>query len=102
MQEIKGQKVVQSECDFQRQWNIMQQILGAEAQGKRPQAMNSTRTLFGIKSHVEEVMEAVAAEDLARARARIEQERAEQERAERECVEQERAEQERAERECAQ
>ena len=79
----------------------MQQILGAEAQGKRPQAMNSTRTLFGIKSHVEEVMEAVAAEDLARARARIEQERAEQERAERECVEQERAEQERAEQERA-
>ena len=82
----------------------MQQILGAEAQGKRPQAMNSTRTLFGIKSHVEEVMEAVAAEDLARARARIEQERAEherieQDRAERECVEQERAEQERAEQE---
>ena len=39
----------------------MRQLIGAEAQGKRPQVMNSTRTLFGIKSHVEEVMEAVAA-----------------------------------------
>ena len=64
-----------SERDFQRQWQVMQQILGAEAQGKRPAAINSTRTLFGIKSHVEEVMEAVAAEDLARAKERIENER---------------------------
>ncbi|MDD6786095.1 MAG: hypothetical protein PUD81_07585 [Eggerthellales bacterium] len=67
--------MTQSERDFQRQWQVMQQILGAEAQGKRPAAINSTRTLFGIKSHVEEVMEAVAAEDLARAKERIENER---------------------------
>lgn len=67
--------MTQSERDFQRQWQVMQQILGAEAQGKRPAAINSTRTLFGIKSHVEEVMEAVAAEDLARAKERIEKER---------------------------
>ena len=70
--------MTQSERDFQRQWQVMQQILGAEAQGKRPAAINSTRTLFGIKSHVEEVMEAVAAEDLARAKERIAQERADQ------------------------
>ena len=68
--------MVQSERDFQRQWETMRQLIGAEAQGKRPQVMNSTRTLFGIKSHVEEVMEAVAAEDLARAKERIAQERA--------------------------
>ena len=67
--------MTQSEHDFQRQWQVMQQILGAEAQGKRPAAINSTRTLFGIKSHVEEVMEAVAAEDLARAKEHIEKER---------------------------
>ena len=71
--------MVQSERDFQRQWETMRQLIGAEAQGKRPQVMNSTRTLFGIKSHVEEVMEAVAAEDLARAKERIAQERAERE-----------------------
>ena len=67
--------MTQSEHDFQRQWQVMQQIIGAEAQGKRPAAINSTRTLFGIKSHVEEVMEAVAAEDLARAKEHIEKER---------------------------
>ena len=72
--------MTQSERDFQRQWQVMQQILGAEAQGKRPAAINSTRTLFGIKSHVEEVMEAVAAEDLARAKERIENARIERER----------------------
>ena len=72
--------MTQSERDFQRQWQVMQQILGAEAQGKRPAAINSTRTLFGIKSHVEEVMETVAAEDLARAKERIENERIERER----------------------
>lgn len=66
---------MQSERDFQRQWDVMKQILGAEAQGKRPSAINSTRTLFGIKSHVEEVMEAVAAEDLERAKERIRQEK---------------------------
>ena len=67
--------MTQSERDFQRQWFRMQQLIGAEAQGKRPAAINSTRTLFGIKSHVEEVMEAVAAEDLARAKERIQQEK---------------------------
>lgn len=67
--------MVQSERDFQRQWQMMQQLIGAEAQGKRPHAINSTRTLFGIKSHVEEVMESVAAEDLARAKERIEREK---------------------------
>ena len=67
--------MTQSERDFQRQWFLMQQLIGAEAQGKRPAAINSTRTLFGIKSHVEEVMEAVAAEDLARAKERIQQEK---------------------------
>lgn len=69
--------MVQLERDFQRQWETMRQLIGAEAQGRRPQVVNSTRTLFGIKSHVEEVMEAVAAEDLARAKERIAQERAE-------------------------
>ena len=67
--------MTQSERDFQRQWQVMQQIRGAEAQGKRPAAINATRTRFGIKSHVEEVMEAVAAEDLARAKEHIEKER---------------------------
>lgn len=81
-----------SERDFQRRWEIMRQLIGAEAQGKRPHAVNSTRTLFGIKSHVEEVMDAVAAEDLERARARIARER--EEREEREGEREEREERE--------
>ncbi len=67
--------MTQSERDFHRQWRMMQQLIGAEAQGRRPHAINSTRTLFGIKSHVEEVMDAVAAEDLARTKERIRHER---------------------------
>ena len=63
--------MTQSERDFQRQWHIMQELLGAEARGEAPHAINSTRTLFGIKSHAEEVMDRVAAEDLERAKARI-------------------------------
>ena len=75
---LKGHDMAQSERDFQRQWNTMKQLIGAEAQGKRPHAINSTRTLFGIKSHFEEVMEAVAVEDLARAKERIRRERQQQ------------------------
>ena len=42
----------------------MQQLLAQEASGSgKPIKISSTRTLFGIKSHVEEVIEKVADED---------------------------------------
>lgn len=47
----------------EKRWELMQQQLLAESSGKGPVRVSSQRTLFGIKSHVEEVIEAVAAED---------------------------------------
>ncbi len=44
----------------------MQQQLLAESSGSAPVRLSSQRTLFGIKSHVEEVIEAVVAEDRAK------------------------------------
>ena len=50
----------------EKRWELMQQVLLAENRGDEPRSFSSGRTLFGIKSHVEEVMERVAAEDEAR------------------------------------
>ena len=50
----------------EKRWELMQQILLAENRGDEPRAYSSGRTLFGIKSHVEEVIERVATEDTER------------------------------------
>lgn len=46
----------------------MQQILLAQARGDEPRGFSSGRTLFGIKSHTDEVIERVVAEEDARCR----------------------------------
>ena len=50
----------------EKRWELLQQVLLAESRGDEPRSYSSGRTLFGIKSHAEEVMERVAAEDEAR------------------------------------
>lgn len=51
----------------EERWEHMQQLLAMEASGHEgPVKISSQRTLFGIKSHVEEVVEKVAAEDTQR------------------------------------
>ena len=52
----------------EKRWELMQQVLLAENRGDEPRAFSSGRTLFGIRSHVEEVLERVAAEDEERCR----------------------------------
>lgn len=48
----------------EERWEHLQQLLAREAAGHEgPVKISSQRTLFGIKSHVEEVIEKVAAED---------------------------------------
>ncbi len=48
----------------EERWEQMQQLLAREASGyDGPVKISSQRTLFGIKSHVEEVIEKAAAED---------------------------------------
>lgn len=46
----------------EKRWERMQQILAAEANGAERTCISSQRTLFGIKSHAEEVIERTAAE----------------------------------------
>ena len=50
----------------EKRWELMQQVLLAESRGDEPRAFSSGRTLFGIKSHMEEVIDRVAAEDTER------------------------------------
>lgn len=59
----------------EKRWERLQQQLLAESSGKAPVRVSSQRTLFGIKSHVEEVVEAVAAEDRAKCEKRLRDER---------------------------
>lgn len=48
----------------EERWEQMQQLLAREAAGHDgPIKISSQRTLFGIKSHVEEVVERIASED---------------------------------------
>ena len=48
----------------EERWEQMQQLLAREASGyDGPVKISSQRTLFGIKSRVEEVIEKAAAED---------------------------------------
>lgn len=53
----------------EKNWELIQQLLAAEVSGQTPRHVSSTRTLFGIKSSVEEVIDRVVAEDEARLRA---------------------------------
>lgn len=51
----------------EERWEHMQQLLALEASGHEgPVKISSQRTLFGIKSHVEEVVEKIADEDTQR------------------------------------
>ncbi len=57
----------QDEKRFER----IRDMLLAEAGGTSPVRISSQRTLFGIKSHVERVIEEVAEEDDARCRSML-------------------------------
>lgn len=57
--------------DFEKRWQRIQQLLGAEARGDAPASFSSQKTLFGIPSHVEQVMSKVAQEDEERCMAHI-------------------------------
>ena len=61
----------------ERTWERMRDVLIAEANGKDPRAVVSTRTLFGIPSSVERVIDSVAAEEDARCQRIIEQKKQE-------------------------
>lgn len=50
----------------EKRWELVQQRLLAESRGEAAVAVRSTRTLFGIKSHVEGVIERVSEEESAR------------------------------------
>ena len=50
----------------EKRWERMRQVLLAENRGDEPVRISSQRTLFGIKSHVEEVVERVAEEETQR------------------------------------
>ena len=56
--------------DFERKWKRIQDQLGAQARGDEPARMSSGRTLFGIKSDVEQKMDDIAREMEAKARDR--------------------------------
>lgn len=59
----------------EERWEQLQQLLAREAAGHDgPVKISSQRTLFGIKSHVEEVIERTAAEDTKRCLDAIEDE----------------------------
>ena len=47
----------------EKRWDMIQQYIFADSQGKTPIRISSKRTLFGIKSSVEEVIERTVAED---------------------------------------
>lgn len=61
--------------DFEKRWNRIQDMLGIEARGDKPPVICSQRTLFGIPSHVERVIEAVAKEEDERCRQLMKQEK---------------------------
>ncbi len=64
----------------EKRWELMRQVLLAESRGDEPHNYSSGRTLFGIKSHAEEVMERVAAEDETRCLELMQQRREEEKR----------------------
>ncbi len=50
----------------EKRWERVQQLLLAESRGDAPIRLSSQHTLFGIKSHVETVIEKTVAEENAR------------------------------------
>lgn len=52
--------------DDEKKWEQIRRALRAGAAGDEVAPVTSTRTLFGIKSHAEEVIEAAVREDEAR------------------------------------
>lgn len=52
--------------DDEKNWELIRRALRAGAAGDEVAPVTSTRTLFGIKSHAEEVIEAAVREDEAR------------------------------------
>ncbi len=62
----------------EKRWERVQQALVAEFNGDKPVRVSSTRTLFGIKSHVDEVIEQVAAEHNEECEQRLNEERVKQ------------------------
>lgn len=50
----------------QRNWEMLQQQLGAESRGDPPRTFASTRTLFGIRSTVEQQLDEFVAREEAR------------------------------------
>ena len=73
--------------DFEKRWQRLQEQLGAEARGDSRPRLCSQRTLFGIKSSVEQALDAVVAEQEAQAQRRLEAERQRREREEDEASE---------------
>lgn len=64
--------------DEELRWERMQQVLAAEAQGKPVKPMMSKRTLFGIPSTVDRVIDRAVAEDEAARRAERQRKKREQ------------------------
>lgn len=62
----------------EKQWELMRQVLAAEAVGKSPQPVVSKRTLFGIPSSVDQAIAAIAAEEDARCERLMQRKRQEQ------------------------
>jgi len=60
--------MVSSWKDDEKRWKRIQEMLAADAQGKTVRPVVSQRTLFGIRSSVEEAIDAIVAEDEARHR----------------------------------
>ena len=49
--------------DDERRWKQIQDLLAAEASGRQPKPFVSQRTLFGIRSTVEQQIDQIVAED---------------------------------------
>ena len=54
--------------DDEKRWKRIQEMLAAEASGKTMRPVVSQRTLFGIPSTVEQIIERIVAEDEAERR----------------------------------
>lgn len=61
--------------DFEKRWQRLRDQLGAEARGDSQPRLCSQRTLFGIRSSVDQTLDAVVAEQEAQARRKLEAER---------------------------
>ncbi len=61
--------------DFEKRWQRLRDQLGAEARGDSQPRLCSQRTLFGIRSSVEQTLDAVVAEQEAQAQRKLEAER---------------------------